>query len=171
MKKGKENRSCLLFIATGTPYGPYETLQASTNYWGWNVLRVSVFTSPDCPAVTWTCVEPTAAVRKIEKPKHWQVILQLSSAFFRPICYVRFFPCFWDSGRVIGGVPPPLQLYSSYREDLGVFLYYYFFFSCRSVKGFKLHWQKYQNESVFFSSHLKFAGAAGRMHFWVCISW
>lgn len=40
-----------------------------------------------------------------------------------------FFPCFGDGGRVIGGITPPLplQLYSSYREDLGGFLYYYFF--------------------------------------------
>lgn len=106
--------------------------------------------------VTWTWVEPTATLRKYWKPKHWQVILQLSSAFFRPTRSVCFLPWFWDIRPVIGGVfPPPLQLYSSYREELGVFLYHYIFFSCRSVKGFKLHWQKYQNESVFFSSRLK----------------
>lgn len=38
-----------------------------------------------------------------------------------------FFSAFVRAGRITGGAPPPLRLYSSYREDLGVFLYYSFF--------------------------------------------
>lgn len=64
-------------------------------------------------------------------------------------------------------VPPPPWLYSSCREDLGVFLYYYFFFflqvskkdlSCTDKK-------KYQNENVFLSSHLKLLALLARCIF------
>lgn len=165
-----ENKfSCLLFIATRIIP---ESLWNSPLTAGAAVLLAWVASPAATLVVTWTCVEPTATLRKYWKPKHWQVILQLSSVFFRPTRYVCLFSCFWDNGRIIDGVPSiHLQLYSSYREDLGVFLYYYFFFPCRSVKGFKLHWQKCQNESVLFSSHLKLLALLAGCIFSVCISW
>lgn len=54
-----------------------------------------------CPMVTWTCVKPMSTLRKYWKPKHWQVILQLSH-----IMCVSF-PAFELSGELLVVFPPP----------------------------------------------------------------
>lgn len=53
-----------------------------------------------CPMVTWICAKPTSTLRKYWKPKHWQVILQLSHG----MCVS--FPAFEPSGELLVVFPP-----------------------------------------------------------------
>ena len=84
--------------------------------------------------------------------------MQLSSAIFRSICYVCFLSLLWRwraSYWWCYPLPHPFSCIVVIGKIWVFFFIITFFLPCRSVRGFKLHWQKYQNESVFFSSHLK----------------
>lgn len=70
-------------------------------------LRVKGFPPTSCYLSMKTCalIEPNAILRMYQKPTHWQAMLQLSSAFFRPMHSVS--PCCRDSRESFWWCPTP----------------------------------------------------------------
>lgn len=106
MKKKPGDGSWLLdFSSQGLAWNPSrKVIIASPPPW----FRVKELPPTSC---NLSSIESNAILRMYQKPTHWQVMLQLPSAFFRPMYYV--FPCCRDSRKSYWWCPHSRRLYSS----------------------------------------------------------